>query len=87
MALIGLHDHRRPSDINTLTNLHIMVSYKCRFDTIPACDSDRRTDILPTHSPCLCKASRGKNILRGAAIHIHSPEDATTLVDNADVIA
>ena len=31
-----------------------------RFDTIPTCD--RRTNILPRHSPRSRKASRGKNI-------------------------
>jgi len=38
-----------------------------RLGTIPACDRrrDRRTDILPRHSPRYAYASRGKNRARG----------------------
>jgi len=36
-----------------------------RLGTIPACDrqTDRRTDILPRHSPRYAYASRGKNAM------------------------
>jgi len=35
-----------------------------RLNSIPACDrqTDRRTDILPRHSPRYAYASRGKNL-------------------------
>jgi len=37
--------------------------YYNRLDRIPVCDgpTDRRTDILPRHSPCYAYASCGKN--------------------------
>jgi len=49
-----------------------------RLDTIPACDrrTDRRTDILPRHSPRYAYASRGKNqdFLRKKVILFHDAQ-------------
>jgi len=44
-----------------------------RLDTIPACDrrTDRRTDILPRHSPRYAYASRGKNGPKSVSFDTH----------------
>ena len=78
--------------------------YVNRLPNWSTCASSRRARAsVPitgdANSPCLCRASRGRNIILimsshsfsllwgvSYCIHIHSPEDATTPFHNTDII-